>query len=246
MKIYVKEGFVTDNSNECEAGCYFVKTATNAKFEAGALAKGAKIIKLAECKQLLGIDESIKIIGITGTNGKTTTAAVIYATLLNLGYGCGLCGTRGAFINGERIDDKALTTSEILRTLSYLKFASERGCEYFVMEASSHAIAQKRIESLEFAMKLFTNLTQDHLDYHGTFEEYARVKSEFFADDAPKLINADDRGGIKFNPANALTYALHAKRGLCAKRVFARGRYPWGTKDSARADGAKLKFTWRI
>lgn len=210
MKIYVKEGFVTDNSNECEAGCYFVKTATNAKFEAAALAKGAKIINLAECKQLLGIDESIKIIGITGTNGKTTTAAVIYATLLNLGYGCGLCGTRGAFINGERIDDKALTTSEILRTLSYLKFASERGCEYFVMEASSHAIAQKRIESLEFAMKIFTNLTQDHLDYHGTFEEYARVKSEFFADDAPKLINADDRGGIKFNPANALTYALHA------------------------------------
>ena len=78
------------------------------------------------------------------------------------------------------------------------------------MEASSHAIAQKRIESLDFAMKIFTNLTQDHLDYHGTFEEYARVKSEFFADDAPKLINADDRGGIKFNPANALTYALHA------------------------------------
>ena len=210
MKIYVKEGFVTDNSSVCEAGCYFVKTATNAKFEAAAKAKGAKIINLSECKRLLGIDENIKIIGITGTNGKTTTAALICATLLNLGYGCGLCGTRGAFINGERIDDKALTTSEILRTLSYLKAASERGCEYFVMEVSSHAIAQKRIESLSFAMKIFTNLTQDHLDYHGTLEEYARVKSEFFADDAPKLINIDDRGGIKFNPANALTYALHA------------------------------------
>ena len=136
MKIYVKEGFVTDNSNECEAGCYFVKTATNAKFEAAAKAKGAKIINLAECKRLLGIDENIKIIGITGTNGKTTTAALICATLLNLGYGCGLCGTRGAFINNERIDDKVLTTSEILRTLSYLKAASEHGCEYFVMEAS--------------------------------------------------------------------------------------------------------------
>ena len=210
MKIYVKEGFVTDNSSVCEAGCYFVKTAANAKFKAAAEAKGAKIINLAECKRLLGIDESIKIIGITGTNGKTTTAAAICVTLLNLGYGCGLCGTRGAFINGERIDDKALTTSEILRTLSYLKAASERGCEYFVMEVSSHAIAQKRIESLEFAMKIFTNLTQDHLDYHGTFEEYARVKSEFFADDAPKLINIDDRGGIKFNPANAQTYSLHA------------------------------------
>ena len=210
MKIYVKEGFVTDNSSVCEAGCYFVKTAANAKFEAAAEAKGAKIINLAECKRLLDIDESIKIIGITGTNGKTTTAAAICAMLLNLGYGCGLCGTRGAFINNERIDDKALTTSEILRTLSYLKAASERGCEYFVMEVSSHAIAQKRIESLDFAMKIFTNLTQDHLDYHGTFKEYARVKSEFFADDAPKLINIDDRGGIKFNPANAQTYSLHA------------------------------------
>ena len=77
MKIYVKEGFVTDNSNECEAGCYFVKTAANAKFEAAAKAKGTKIINLAECKRLLGIDENIKIIGITGTNGKTTTAALI-------------------------------------------------------------------------------------------------------------------------------------------------------------------------
>ena len=85
MKICVKEGFVTDNSSVCEAGCYFVKTAANAKFKAAAEAKGAKIINLAECKRLLGIDENIKIIGITGTNGKTTTAAAICATLLNLG-----------------------------------------------------------------------------------------------------------------------------------------------------------------
>ena len=75
MKIYVKEGFVTDNSSVCEAGCYFVKTATNAKFEADALSKGAKIINLAECKRLLGIDANIKIIGNTGTTGTTTTAA---------------------------------------------------------------------------------------------------------------------------------------------------------------------------
>ena len=209
MKIRVENGFVTDNSNECEAGCYFVKTAANAKFASVAEAKGARIIGLDECKRLLKIDENIKIVGITGTNGKTTTAAAIYETLRNLGYKCALCGTRGAFVEGEKIDEKALTTSEILRTLSYLKRASEKKCSFFVMEVSSHAIAQNRIEGLKFALKIFTNLTQDHLDYHGSMEEYARVKSSFFADDALKLINIDDAGGLKFNAANAATYSLN-------------------------------------
>lgn len=207
MKIAVKDSFVTDNSNECEAGCFFVRTATNAKFEEAATKKGAKVINLSECKELLNIDESIKIVGITGTNGKTTTAAAIYSILLDLGFGCGLCGTRGAFVNDKRIDEKALTTSEILRTLSYLKAASEQKCEFFVMEVSSHAIDQNRIEGLKFAMKIFTNLTQDHLDYHKTFEEYARVKSGFFADESLKLINIDD-GNLKFNAKNALSYSL--------------------------------------
>lgn len=207
MKIYINDSFVTDNSNECEAECFFVKTHTNRKFKDAALDKGAKIISLDECKKILNIDRNIKIIGVTGTNGKTTVAAAIYSTMLDLGYGCGLCGTRGAFINGKRIDEKALTTSEILRTLSYLKAASEEKCEFFVMEVSSHAIDQNRIESLEFAMKIFTNLTQDHLDYHKTFEEYARVKSSFFQDEGLKLINIDD-GKLKFNAKGALTYSL--------------------------------------
>lgn len=207
MKIYIENSFITDNSNECEEGCLFVQTHTNSKFTQNAIDKGAKIISLKECKKLLNIDENIKIIGITGTNGKTTTAAAIYSILLDLGYKCGLCGTRGAFINDERIDQKALTTSEILRTLSYLKSAGEQKCEYFVMEVSSHAIDQNRIEELKFEAKIFTNLTQDHLDYHKTFEEYARVKSSFFEDDSLKIINIDD-GNLKFNAKNALTYSL--------------------------------------
>ncbi|MGB2553870.1 Mur ligase family protein, partial [Campylobacter sp. MOP51] len=85
----------------CEEGCLFVRTTANAKFEAAALDKGVKVIDLNECKKLLNIDENIKIIGITGTNGKTTTAAAIYSILLDLGYKCGLCGTRGAFINDK-------------------------------------------------------------------------------------------------------------------------------------------------
>ena len=207
MKIYIENSFITDNSNECESGCLFVQTRTNSKFTQSAMDKGAKIISLDDCKRLLSIDEDIKIIGITGTNGKTTTAAAIYSILLDLGYRCGLCGTRGAFINDERIDEKALTTSEILRTISYLKVAGEQKCEFFVMEVSSHAIDQNRIEGLKFAAKIFTNLTQDHLDYHKTFEEYARVKSSFFDDDSFKIINIDD-GNLKFNAKNTLTYSL--------------------------------------
>ena len=142
---------------------------------------------------MLGIDENIKIVGITGTNGKTTTAAAIYSTLLDLGYKCALTGTRGAFINDKRIDEKGLTTSSVIKTLSYLYEATKQKCEFLVMEVSSHAIAQNRIEGLKFALKIFTNLTQDHLDYHKTFEEYARVKSSFFADESVKLINKDDK-----------------------------------------------------
>ncbi|ASM40829.1 UDP-N-acetylmuramoyl-L-alanyl-D-glutamate--2,6-diaminopimelate ligase [Campylobacter sp. RM12327] len=207
MKIEFDNFFITDNSNECEKGCKFVKTQMNAKFENDAIKNGASIISLDEAKKLLGIDKDIKIIGITGTNGKTTTAAAIYSALIDLGYGCGLCGTRGAFVNDKRIDEKSLTTMPILTTLSYLKKASEEKCNFFVMEVSSHAIAQNRIEGLNFALKVFTNLSQDHLDYHGSMVKYARVKSSFFADDTPKLINSDDEH-IVYNPKEALTYAI--------------------------------------
>ncbi|MBR8461589.1 UDP-N-acetylmuramoyl-L-alanyl-D-glutamate--2,6-diaminopimelate ligase [Campylobacter sp. faydin G-105] len=208
MKIYIENGFVTDNSNECENGCLFIKMSANSAFWEVARERGARLISIDECKKILNIDENIKIVGITGTNGKTTTAAAICSALLNLGFGCGLSGTRGAFINGKRIDEKALTTSPILQTLGYLKVASEQKCKFFIMEVSSHAIAQNRIEGLKFALKIFTNLTQDHLDYHKSMDEYARVKSSFFSDEGLKLINIDDNGGLKFNAKNAYTYSL--------------------------------------
>lgn len=207
VKIEFDDFFITDNSNECEKGCKFVKTQMNAKFENDAVKNGAEIISLNEAKKFLNIDENIKIIGITGTNGKTTTAAAVYSALLDLGYGCGLCGTRGAFVNDKRIDEKSLTTMPILTTLSYLAQASKEKCEFFVMEVSSHAISQNRIEGINFALKIFTNLSQDHLDYHKTMEEYARVKSSFFMDETLKLINSDDEH-IAYNPKSALTYAI--------------------------------------
>ena len=207
MKLKLDQSFITDNTLECEKDCYFLKTAQNMNFAGDALEKGAKIIDVEECKKLLKIDENIKIIGITGTNGKTTTAAAIYSILLDLGFKCGLCGTRGAFINDEQIDEKSLTTSPILKTLEYLQLATQKKCDFFIMEVSSHALVQNRIEGLKFAAKIFTNITQDHLDFHGNFENYKAAKELFFTDESLKFINKDTLM-IKFNVRNAFTYGI--------------------------------------
>lgn len=207
MKLKLDHSFITDNTLECEKDCFFLKTAQNMNFSSKALEKGAKIIDVEECKKLLKIDENIKVIGITGTNGKTTTAAAIYSILLDLGFKCGLCGTRGAFINDEQIDEKSLTTSPILKTLEYLQLATQKKCDFFIMEVSSHALVQNRIEGLNFAAKIFTNITQDHLDFHGNFENYKAAKELFFTDESLKFINKDALM-IKFNVRNAFTYGI--------------------------------------
>ncbi|WP_169764689.1 UDP-N-acetylmuramoyl-L-alanyl-D-glutamate--2,6-diaminopimelate ligase [Campylobacter mucosalis] len=207
MKICIDDTFITDNSLECEPGCFFLLCDTNAKFKDDAILRKASIVNVDRAKELLGIDENLKIVGITGTNGKTTTAALLAHMLNELGHKTALCGTRGAFIANERIDQKALTTSQILTTLWYMQKATLAKCEYLVMEVSSHAIVQNRIEGLSFALKIFTNISQDHLDYHKSMEEYARVKSSFFDDDTLKLINIDDEL-IKFNPKKSYTYSL--------------------------------------
>ena len=194
MKIAVKNSnfsFITDSTNECGKDVAFVRTAQNSIYLDIAMSKNAQIITVQEAKDLLHVDKNLKVIGITGTNGKTTTAGAIYSMMLDLGYGCALQGTRGCFINDERVDEKSLTTPPILQTLLHMSLASKMGCKYFVMEVSSHAISQQRVEGLEFALKIFTNLTQDHLDFHKSLEEYAIVKSSFFEEDALKLINAD-------------------------------------------------------
>ena len=200
--------YITDNSNECDASGIFLVTDQNRAYEQKARENGCqKCMSAQEVLDLLGITNAIKIIGITGTNGKTTTAAAIYSIVLDLGKKVGLQGTRGCFINEHRIEDKSLTTPPILQTISNLKRACEEGCEYFVMEVSSHAIVQNRIDGLTFALKILTNVTQDHLDFHKTIEEYIAVKSRFFEDDSLKLINKDETK-IRFNPINALTYGI--------------------------------------
>ncbi|HFB54089.1 MAG TPA: UDP-N-acetylmuramoyl-L-alanyl-D-glutamate--2,6-diaminopimelate ligase [Sulfurimonas autotrophica] len=199
--------YVTENSQECDAETAFVLTTQNEKYLDNAKAKGAhSIIKITDIADLFGVNE-IKIVGITGTNGKTTTASAIYSFLLDLGYKAAMQGTRGLFMNDEVVEGKTLTTPSVLNTYRHIYQAVAAGCEYFIMEVSSHAIAQKRIEGLPFELKILTNITQDHLDYHKTIEEYINIKNSFFQDESKKLINKDEPRA-KFNFKNAYTYGI--------------------------------------
>ncbi len=199
--------YVTENSKECDIETAFVLTAQNEKYLQNAKDNHAhSIIKISEIASLFRVDE-IKIVGITGTNGKTTTASAMYSFLLDLGYKTAMQGTRGLFMNDEVCEGKTLTTPSVLNTYKHIYQAVEAGCEYFIMEVSSHAIVQKRVEGLAFELKILTNITQDHLDYHKTIEDYIYVKNSFFADEGKKLINRDEPRA-KFNFKNAYTYSI--------------------------------------
>ena len=199
--------YVTENSQECDSETAFVLTSQNEKYLDNAKVNGAhSIIKIQEIAHLFGVDK-IKIVGITGTNGKTTTASAIYSFLLDLDYKAAMQGTRGLFMNDEVCEGKTLTTPSVLNTYKHIYQAVEAGCEYFVMEVSSHAIVQKRIEGLDFELKILTNITQDHLDYHKTLEDYIYVKNSFFQDESKKLINKDEPRA-QFNFKNAYTYGI--------------------------------------
>ncbi len=195
--------FITDNSAEIDAKTLFLKTSQNEKYFDG---KSAFItpLELLSKWQL----DNMKIVGICGTNGKTTVAAAIYSLLLDVEEKPALQGTRGFFVLEERREDKIMTTPSIFETIVHMKEARDGGCAYFVMEVSSHAIEQERIEGLKFALKVHTNVTADHLDYHKTIEEYRRVKSLFFADETPKLLNKDLISTITYNPINAQSYGV--------------------------------------
>ena len=197
---------ITDDTSKLDSKTLFLKTAQNAVYFDALETKPAYITpaELLEAWQL----EEMKVVGVTGTNGKTTVTAAIYSFLLDLDEKPALQGTRGLFAQEKRIEQKSMTTPSILETLHNMKQTSDLGCNYFIMEVSSHAIDQKRIEGLNFALKVHTNVTSDHLDYHGTVEEYRRVKSLFFADESPKLLNKDDIKNITYNPIGAQSYGV--------------------------------------
>jgi UDP-N-acetylmuramoyl-L-alanyl-D-glutamate--2,6-diaminopimelate ligase len=198
--------YITDDTSKLDENTLFIKTAQNSIYYEKLETK-PETINSEELISIWGLD-TMKVIGVTGTNGKTTVTAAIYSFMLDLDEKPALQGTRGLFAEEKRIEEKSMTTPSILETLHNMKQTHDRGCNYFIMEVSSHAIDQKRIEGLTFALKIHTNVTSDHLDYHGTVEEYRRVKSLFFADDSPKLLNKDDIKNITYNPIGAQSYGV--------------------------------------
>ncbi|MDE5788295.1 MAG: UDP-N-acetylmuramoyl-L-alanyl-D-glutamate--2,6-diaminopimelate ligase [Bacteroidaceae bacterium] len=155
----------------------------------------------------------MKLIGVTGTNGKTTIATLLYRIFRRFGYKVGLCSTVCNYIDGEALPTECTTPDPITLNRLLGRMADE-GCQYAFMEVSSHAVSQQRIGGLTFAGGIFTNLTRDHLDYHKTFEAYRDAKKGFF-DMLPKeafaITNADDKNGLfmtQNTKAEVKTYAL--------------------------------------
>ncbi len=164
----------------------------------------------------------IKLIGVTGTNGKTTVATLLYQLFTQLGHRCGLISTVQNHI-GDRIAEATHTTPDAISLQYLLKQMQDAACEYVFMEVSSHAIHQHRIAGTLFQGGIFTNITHDHLDYHKTFDEYIRVKKSFF-DHLPKtafaLTNLDDKRGaimLQNTAAQKISYALRVPAGFKAK-----------------------------
>ena len=168
--------------------------------------------------------ESIKLIGVTGTNGKTTIATLLYDLFRELGYAVGLLSTVANYINGEK-HATTHTTLDPISINSYLRRMIDAGCEYAFMEVSSHAIHQKRTYGLLFAGGVFTNLTQDHLDYHKNMQEYRDVKKSFFDSLSPSafaLTNADDKNGDFMLQNTKATKKYYSIKGLAdfKARIF--------------------------
>jgi UDP-N-acetylmuramoyl-L-alanyl-D-glutamate--2,6-diaminopimelate ligase len=155
----------------------------------------------------------LKLVGVTGTNGKTTIATLLYKLFRELGYKCGLLSTVENQING-RVIASTHTTPDPVELNRLMSEMVEHGCDYCFMEVSSHAIAQHRIGSLKFSGGIFSNLTHDHLDYHKTFDSYLKAKKAFF-DGLPAnafaLTNGDDKNGnvmLQNTKAHKKTYGL--------------------------------------
>ena len=155
----------------------------------------------------------LTLVGITGTNGKTTTVTLLYRLFKSMGYSCGLLSTIANYVDDERLETSNTTVDPITLN-SLLARMVDKGCQYCFMEVSSIGVEQDRVTGLEFAMGIFSNLTHDHLDYHKTFAEYLRCKKLFF-DNLPAkaiaLINTDDKHGsvmVQNTSAKVVTYSV--------------------------------------
>lgn len=190
----------------------------------GELKEGIIYIQVADSEDAIGKvatafygdpTSKIRLVGVTGTNGKTTVATLLYNMFRHFGYKTGLISTVCNYIDDEAVPTEHTTPDPVTLNRLLGRMADE-GCKYAFMEVSSHSIDQKRISGLKFAGGIFTNLTRDHLDYHKTVENYLKAKKKFF-DDMPKnafcLTNLDDKNGLVMTQntrSKVYTYSLRS------------------------------------
>ena len=198
----------SDSRKACEGSLFIaVKgfAADGHDFIPAALENGAAAVVDASRRDLALIADNfyghpsgkLQLVGITGTNGKTTTVTLLFNLFRSLGYECGLLSTIANFVGPKR-SETTNTTADPITINSLLAEMAQAGCQYCFMEVSSIGLEQERVAGLEFKAGIFSNLTHDHLDYHKTFAEYLRCKKLFFdglAKEAVAIINADDRNG---------------------------------------------------
>ena len=192
---------------------------------------GVTYVQVEDSEQIVGLiattfygnpTSKLRLVGVTGTNGKTTIATLLYKMFRIFGYKCGLCSTVCNYINDEPVPTDHTTPDPITLNRLLGRMADE-GCEYAFMEVRSHSVAQHRIGGLKFAGGIFTNLTRDHLDYHKTFENYRDAKKAFFdalPKDAFAVTNVDDKNGrvmTQNTKADIKTYSLRSAADFKAK-----------------------------
>lgn len=168
--------------------------------------------------------DKVKLVGVTGTNGKTTIATVLYNMFRHMGHKAGLLSTVCNYIDGEAVPTEH-TTPDPITLNALLARMVEAGCEYVFMEVSSHSVVQNRIGGLKFVGGIFTNITRDHLDYHKTFENYIKAKKLFFDNlpaDAFAITNVDDKNGLVMTQntkATVKTYSVQSPADFKAKII---------------------------
>ncbi len=221
---------ITDDSRKCCEGSIFVCHNSGKEYLKEALERGADLViaeeKLCEnctvvrdtrsiyaelCAAFFGYaHKNIKLIGVTGTNGKTTTADMIYTILSLSGLKCGMIGTvKNNICARETVSEK--TTPDPFELHRMFSELSSWGAEYCVIEASSQGLSQKRLHTINFHMAVLTNISEDHLDYHGNMKNYVEAKKELFRNSALSVINADDKYKEEFIAASSgkvITYSM--------------------------------------
>ena len=190
----------------------------------------------------------LKLVGVTGTNGKTTTATLLYDMFMAMGYNAGLISTV-VYRIGKCSIHSTHTTPDAIRLNAMMREMVDEGCDYCFMEVSSHAAAQHRIDNLHFTGALFTNLTHDHLDYHGTYKEYIRAKKSFFDaldTNAWAVVNIDDRNGeVMLQNCKAHCYRI-SLRSMADFRTKIVEMMPDGMQLTMDGKEVWVKFTGRF